>query len=140
MSRRGNKVLFTKTALDAFTCPPGQKDAWVFDSDLQGFGVRITTAGSKVFYLQYSVAGRVRRHRLGAYGVLTLDQARRLARIAAGEVAGGNDPRADRLAKRRAAVVAEAGGGGRSLHAARDGGRVARGLPLPAKPAPISAR
>lgn len=108
MSRRGNKVLFTKTALDGFTCPPGQKDAWVFDSELPGFGVRITTAGSKVFYLQYSVAGRVQRHRLGAYGVLTLDQARRLARIAAGEVAGGNDPRADRLAKRRAAVVAEA--------------------------------
>jgi hypothetical protein len=60
-------VVFTKLAVDAFTCPPGRKDAWVFDSNDRGFAVRVTSTGSKVFYLQYYVGGQVKRLRLGAY-------------------------------------------------------------------------
>ena len=48
-----------------------------WDDKVSGLGVRVTPNGRKVFVLSYRVNGKKRLMTLGAYGTLTLDQARR---------------------------------------------------------------
>jgi len=51
-----------------------------WDDDLPGFGLRIYPSGRKAFVLKYRFKNRQKLHTLGTYGILTLDQARKLAR------------------------------------------------------------
>lgn len=51
-----------------------------WDDEIPGFGVRVFPSGRKSFVLSYRVQGRKRLMTLGAYGPLTVDQARRKAR------------------------------------------------------------
>ncbi len=96
----------TKREIDALTCPPGRRDRLVFDDELRGFGLRITSDGSKVFLFQYRAGGQVRRLPLGLYGELTPAEARQRAEVARGQVRDGGDPVAERAQQR--AAVAEA--------------------------------
>ena len=57
--------------------------------------------------IQYRANGRTRRYALGLHGVLTPDQARKLAARKLGEVREGGDPSAERKARARASTVAE---------------------------------
>jgi integrase len=67
-----------------------------WDSDLSGFGVRTYPSGKKGFVLSYRVDGRKRLLSLGDYGVLTVDEARKMARERLVAVTRGEDPLADR--------------------------------------------
>ena len=71
-----------------------------WDDDIPGFGVRVYPNGKKSFVLSYRVNGRKRLMVLGAFGALTLDQARKLARRYFVSVIDGVDP----LEKRRKAT------------------------------------
>lgn len=104
------RVRLTKRTVDALTCPPGRKDVLVFDSELKGFGLRVTAQGAKVFLFQYRAGGPVRRVVLGEYGTLTADKARDRAEMLRGQVKAGRDPKAEAEGARRAdaAAVAEA--------------------------------
>lgn len=97
----------TKRSLDAATPPPtGQ--AFLWDGELKGFGVRLMPSGRRTFVLQYRTGdGRSRRIKLGVYGIMTVEQARRDARIKLGEVAKGNDPREESRRSRASITVAE---------------------------------
>lgn len=97
----------TKTAIDAMTIPAtGQ--AFLWDRELRGFGVRSISSGLKSFVLQYrNAVGRSRRIVLGRFGVLTVEQARAEARIKLGEVAGGGDPAETRAQSRAAITIKE---------------------------------
>lgn len=78
--------------------------AFVWDSDVKGYGLRVTPAGAKAFVIQYRTQhGTTRRMTIGSYGALTPDEARRIAREKLVEVARGGDPAADRQRKREAA-------------------------------------
>ncbi len=68
------------------------KDAVFWDSEIQGFGVRVYPSGSKVYIVQTRSGGRSRRFTLGRHGVLTADQARRLAAHTIARVKQGEDP------------------------------------------------
>jgi integrase len=95
----------TKQLLDGLK--PGVKDAFVWDSKLAGFGVKVTPSGSKVFIYQYRLGGRgakVRRFTIGKFGPFTPDGARREAEHLARLVAQGTDPQ-DAKAKHRRDVV-----------------------------------
>ena len=88
----------TKRTVDA--AKPGERDAFIWDDELAGFGLKVTPAGSKVYVFQYREpqAGRVRgaptkRYTIGRHGPLTADQARKRARELAAEVAKRIDPR-----------------------------------------------
>ena len=43
----------TQRTVEAAKCPPGRKDRLLFDSELLGFGLRVTAAGSRTFLAQY---------------------------------------------------------------------------------------
>jgi integrase len=69
--------------------------------------VRLYPAGAKGFVLSYRVHGRKRLMVLGAYGVLTLDQARREARKLLVAVEAGGDPLNDRWKESKGQTVRE---------------------------------
>lgn len=92
-----------KTSVDALAT--GQT---LFDDELKGFMVR-ARAGAKVYALKYVAAGRQRIMTLGEHGVLTPDQARKLALQAKAQAARGEDPqqrRDDDKARSEAATFA----------------------------------
>lgn len=82
----------TKRLIDA--AEPGERDGFVWDDELAGYGLKVTPTGRKVFILQYRIGTRSRRMTLGTYGALTADQARSEAQAALRMVARGDDPMA----------------------------------------------
>lgn len=87
-----SKIRLTQRSVEQAKCPSGRRDVLVFDSDLVGFGLRVTTAGGKSFLVQYRAFGRLRRMSVGKFGVLTVEQARSEAKRLLGMVAAGGDP------------------------------------------------
>ena len=66
----------TKRIVD--TAAKQEKDSYIWDDELTGFGVKITPAGKKVFLIQYRLGGakgRTRRVTLGHLGPVTCDEA-----------------------------------------------------------------
>ena len=65
----------TKRAIDALQ-PVKGRDAFTWDSELRGFGVRVKPSGVRTFLIQYRNAeSRTRRLVLGQYGALTPENA-----------------------------------------------------------------
>jgi integrase len=78
----------------AFHGAPGTRDVrW--DEVLPNFGVRVYPSGRKTFVISYRSHGRKRLMTLGAYGVLTLEAARKRARSRLVAVSDGLDPLAE---------------------------------------------
>lgn len=96
----------TKTSIDALVAPKSGQ-AFLWDPELRGFGVRITSGGTKTFVLQYrNEEGRTRRIGLGRCGILTPDEARTAAKKKLGAVAGGEDPAQEKKERRASPTVA----------------------------------
>ncbi|MFO6446910.1 tyrosine-type recombinase/integrase [Erythrobacter sp. NE805] len=69
---------------------------FVWDSELRGFGVSVGYQGTKSFVVQYrNPAGQSRRKVIGRFGLMTVEEARRSARVMLGDVAKGADPVAE---------------------------------------------
>lgn len=96
----------TDRFMASFKPAAGKKDRLAFDSECRGLGVRATVSGTRTFLIQWTDPSTLRKRRepLGVWGGITVDQARAAARIRLGEVAKGNDPRAEREAKRAEAL------------------------------------
>ncbi|MFT3673549.1 tyrosine-type recombinase/integrase [Aestuariivirga sp.] len=100
------KVKLTKRAIDAITT--GVVEAFYWDLDQRGLGIRVKPSGVKTWFIQYrTVNGRTRRLSLGTVLELTPEQARRLAQENLLQVKSGKDPSADRKAERQAETVTE---------------------------------
>ena len=99
----------TKASVDNMTFERAMKAAdYRWDDALKGFGVRVYASGRRIFIVSYRNANRVRRfYKLGEYGVLTVEQARAQAKHVFAEVLRGNDPQAERQAKRNALTVSD---------------------------------
>lgn len=98
---------FTQRSVEDAKCPAGKKDVLLFDEETRGFGLRVSASGGKVFLAQYQAAEGKRRVSLGAFGVLTVDQARKAAKGILGAAALGGDPVAERRAKEAAAAISK---------------------------------
>jgi integrase len=92
--------------------PEGGKEATLRDTVLAGFEVRARLGGAKVYAVRYRAgSGRgapMRRVTIGPHGSpWTPETARAKAREILGRVARGEDPAADKMARRQAATVAD---------------------------------
>jgi len=104
---RGKAI--TKRRVDALKA--ADREYFVWDRDLKGFGLRVQPTGEKSYVVKYRAgSGRnapTRRVTLGPVGKLTPDEARRLGKATLGSVAHGLDPAALKAAERRAATLKE---------------------------------
>ena len=94
MTPMKNKL--TKALVDkAEPTPLG--DIWLWDADLDGFGLRIRPTGRKTYVIRYRTAqGTQRKQTIANSNVMTPEKARELARKEFSKVAEGKDPMAER--------------------------------------------
>ena len=95
----------TKRIIDAVE--PQATEFFLWDEGIPGFGLRVMPSGRKSFVVQFRAGRRARRMSLGPSTVLTCDQARTRAITIIAAVKNGDDPAAERDAKRNAAKVRE---------------------------------
>jgi integrase len=94
----------TKRAVDAAKAAGG--DLFLWDDELPGFGLRVKESGAKSFLVQYRNANaRSRRLTLGRYGVITVEEARKAARVALAGVLTGEDPAETKKLERGAVTI-----------------------------------
>ena len=86
---------------------PASGNRVYYDSDLPGFGARVTAAGARSFVLNYRHAGRERRMTLGSPPAWTVAAARKQAEELRREIDMGRDPLALRDAERDAPTVVD---------------------------------
>ncbi|WP_215877466.1 integrase family protein [Acidithiobacillus ferruginosus] len=85
------KTKINKGAVDDAEAPAtGQ--AFIWDTEVKGYGLRVTSGGTKTFIVQKRIGGKDRRVTLGRYPEITAEAARKLAMTHIGEIASGNDP------------------------------------------------
>jgi integrase len=101
-----SKLKLTKRAIDALT--PEASDQVYWDSEIAGFGLRVTPKGGRVYLLKYRAGNTQRWFKIGKHGEpWTPDSARREAMRLLGEVAAGRDPSESRATGRKALTFAE---------------------------------
>lgn len=59
----------------------GSSEQLLFDESLPGFGLRLRAGGSKTWIVQYRLGTKQRRMKIGTPAHLSLEAARRAARI-----------------------------------------------------------
>jgi integrase len=86
---------------------PEQRDVFLWDTELRGFGVRVYPTGQRRYVLQWKRDGRTRRYVIGIHGPVTAEQARAEATRLLGRIARGEDPAEERDARRADLTVGE---------------------------------
>lgn len=100
------KIKLTVRSVEAVA--PGAYDVIVWDSDLAGFGLKVTPKGKRTYFLYYRTKdGQQRRPAIGVHGPLRPEAARDIAKFWLSEVALGKDPSQTRQQARAAPVVRE---------------------------------
>lgn len=91
------RITLTRPFVAQAVCLSGRSKVDYFDIDQRGFMLEVRASGGKTFYQRYTdTRGRERRYRIGPADALTLDQARRKARMILAEALLGGDPQARR--------------------------------------------
>ncbi len=86
----------------------GPGPSFIWDSEVAGFGLKVTKNGRRTYVLQYRLGRRTRRFSIGVHGSpWTVEAARGRAKVLLGEVVADRDPQDDRRAARAAWTVSE---------------------------------
>jgi len=95
----------SKRSVDALA-PKGER-YFVWDEALSGFGIRVGAKGRKTYICRYRNGNIRRQVKLGNAGTLTAEEARDAAKKVLASVTLGEDPAAERDAKRQAVTLTE---------------------------------
>ena len=94
------------TARLARETEPGDRDVFLFDKSLPGFGLRIHRSGAKAWIVQTRIEGKSRRIVIARFGEMDLAQARRRARDMLARIRAGDNPADDIRKEKTAPTVA----------------------------------
>jgi integrase len=97
----------TKRSVDAAV--PGERELFLWDDELKGFGLRVYPSGRKMYLAQFRSGGRLRRVNIGLHGALTPDDARTEAMRHLSTVRLGGDPAAERDRRKASPTMREFG-------------------------------
>jgi integrase len=86
-----------------------ERDVFLWDDAVKGFGARIYPSGDRSYVFQYKPKGSTRATRMtiGPHGPITVEQGRALALQLRAEVVSGGDPLMTAIAKRSAPTMRE---------------------------------
>lgn len=82
------KTKLTRAVVDALE-PPVKGERLVRDTEVMGFGVRVSVTGSRAYFVEKKVAGKTRRITIGRTDLITLKAAREAAIESLGAMARG---------------------------------------------------
>lgn len=82
------EIKLTKRFCESVTAGPGER-LTIRDTEVRGLRLRVSPTGAKSFSVEKKVAGRTARVTLGRFPAVSVEQARKLAQAAVGEVAKG---------------------------------------------------
>ena len=112
MSKPQNRVRLTAGRVDAFTCPAGKSQAFLWDTEAPALALRVTPTGRKTYVFESRLNGATLRLSIGTAADWPLEKARDEAQRLKVLVDSGTDPRelerqqqAAQAAERAAAVA-----------------------------------
>jgi integrase len=86
------------------------RDQFIWDTEIPGFGCKVTPKGARIYVLQYGRRGRDYRVTIGRHGSdVTAEQARLAAYRLRGIIATGENPAINRTRERSISTVADLG-------------------------------
>jgi integrase len=100
------KIPFTKAALQGLVLPEHGR-RYHYDTKAAGLAVCVTAAGTRTFYFVKKIDGRPVRVRIGTFPDLSVENARNAAKQLTLAVARGEDPQADKRARRTETTLGE---------------------------------
>jgi len=75
------------------SCPKGKNKETYYDTITTGFVLEVRSSGGKTYYMRYNDQhDRQRQHKIGAFGDITFDQARKEAKRLRSQITLGGDP------------------------------------------------
>lgn len=87
------KVKLDNTFALTASCPAGRGKVDYWDTGTTGFCLEVRSSGGRTWYMRYQDAhGRQRQHKIGVFGDITFDQARKEAKRLRSEITLGGDP------------------------------------------------
>ena len=95
------KIKLDHTFCLTATCPAGKRKTDYWDTITSGFVLEVRSTGGKTYYLRYlDQQERQRQHKIGRFGDITFDQARKAAQRLRSEVVLGGNPAAKKKEQR----------------------------------------
>jgi integrase len=96
----------TKRTVDA--AQPSKRDAFIWDTETRGFGLKVTPAGNRIYVVQARLNGRPIRYTIGKHGApWTADKAREEALRRLGQIAAGTNPNEEKAESQRDLSIAQ---------------------------------
>lgn len=93
MSKQQNRVRLTAGRVDAFTCPAGKSQAFLWDTEAPALALRVTPTGRKTYVFESRLNGASLRVNIGTAADWPIEKARSEAQRLKVLVDSGTDPR-----------------------------------------------
>ena len=87
-----NRFRFTKTSLEKLPMPASGVRSTYYDQDISKLALRVTSAGTRTFYIVKRVGADMVWFKLGVFPEMTVEQARKAGEVALGNFAGQENP------------------------------------------------
>src|SRR4051812_12404762 len=100
----GERVKLTEVAVAALPLPSGG-DAFHWDAEVPGFGLRVSAKGKRTWIAQWRFGSQQRRFKVGQWPELRADKARKQARDILAAARNGQDPQAAKSQAREQTAV-----------------------------------